>query len=75
MAAISRPPMTIPVGILSPAIPKKSITEGIEGINPRGTHIKNGKAMQIPATRNRLLANLTSLRFDKVSSWCEKLLS
>jgi hypothetical protein len=43
------------VGNFKPSTPNTSTIDGIEGIQPRATQIKNGVAMAIPATLKTFL--------------------
>ena len=67
--------MTILVGIFKPSMPNTSTIEGIEGIKPRTTQIKNGIAMAMPSTLDTFLMpsskglrlftlSLTTIRID-----------
>ena len=55
MAANIRPAITILVGSFKPSMPNTSTIDGIEGINPRATQMKNGSAIAIPSTLNTFL--------------------
>jgi len=55
MAANIRPPITTLVGIFKPSMPNTSTIDGIEGIKPRTTQMKNGSAMAIPSTLSTFL--------------------